>query len=192
MDYCIYSDEEVAGLIASGDQDAEEYLAKKYLPLVKKISRKFFLMGGESEDLIQEGTFGLVSAIRKYSASSGVPFSSFAEICIKNRIISAVKSSSSNKHTPLNAGISLDEIDFDFLPEYTDRSAEEYVIASESRSEFSDYVSGRLSRFEKQVLSLYLDGLSYLDISEKMGKKPKSIDNAIQRIRKKLSDSNKA
>ena len=187
MDYNLLSDEDIVLLIRQGDYEAEEFLTERYIPLVKKISRKFFLIGGEAEDLIQEGTIGLVSAVRKYSSGLNCPFSAFAGTCIKNRIISEVRSSSGARHAPLNSSISLEELDESFFSEFVSGSAEDYLIADENRSELVAYINKKLSRLEKKVLYFYLDGLSYSQIGLKLGKDVKSIDNSVQRIRKKLS-----
>lgn len=187
-DYSNYSDLELFRLASEGQPEAEEFLAKRYLPLIKKCARPFFLVGGDSEDLNQEGTFGLISAIRRFNPELGVSFQSFAEKCITNRIISAIKAASSNKHSPLNSGVSLDDFPGDLFSDAVQCSAEDYVIAAENRSELSSDIYSKLTKFEKSVLTLFLEGLSYREISEKLGKNTKSIDNAVQRIRHKLAE----
>ncbi|MBR0351913.1 MAG: sigma-70 family RNA polymerase sigma factor [Oscillospiraceae bacterium] len=182
------SDEYLQQLASDGDRGAEEILSERYIPVIKKISRTYFILGGDIEDIIQEGTFGLISAIRQYSSDISSSFRSFAVVCIKNRIISAIKSAASNKHNPLNDGIPLEEIESDSFSEYFRRSVEDIVIAKENRHLFIDTVSDTLTIYEKRVLTYYLDGLSYSEISAKLNKDVKSIDNAVQRIRRKLRE----
>ena len=186
MDYNSLTDEYLQHLSSEGNREAEEVLSERYIPFIKKISRTYFIFGGDIEDIIQEGTFGLISAIRQYSSTCNSSFRSFAAVCIKNRIISAIKSAASNKHLPLNDGISLDEIDGDSFSEYFERSVEEIVIEKVNRDRFIETVSSNLTLYEQQVLSLYLDGMSYNEISSHLNKDGKSIDNAVQRIRRKL------
>lgn len=193
FDYEKYTDAELQQAAVSGDRDAEEVLAGRYLKLVRSCARPLFLAGGDSEDLIQEGTFGLLSAIRQYDPSSGTLFSTYAEHCIKMRLYTAIKTASRLKHFPLNDGISLEQLSEDpggqlsALPEYFRRSPEELVLAQESKEELYEAFSQCLSGFEIRVLDLYLDGLSYREIADKLGRSPKSVDNAVQRIRHKLA-----
>ena len=182
------SDEVLQQSALNGDREAEEILSERYIPVIKKISRTYFIFGGDIEDIIQEGTFGLISAIRQYSSDISSSFRSFAVVCIKNRIISAIKSAASNKHNPLNDGIPLEEVELDSFSEYFRRSVEDIVIAKEDRHLFIDTVSDTLTIYEKRVLTYYLDGLSYSEISAKLNKDVKSIDNAVQRIRRKLRE----
>ena len=180
-------------LASSGDREAEETLAGRYLRLVRACARPFFLAGGDSEDLIQEGTFGLLSAIRQYRADVGASFKTFAEHCIRMRLLSAIKSASQLKHFPLNDGVSLEQLSEDpgaqlsAIPEISRRSPEELVLERESKEELYAAFSKCLSRFELKVLDLYLDGLSYREIADILGKSAKSVDNAVQRIRRKLT-----
>ena len=196
MDYAELDDIRLQKLTAAGDRKAEEFLAERYLRLVRICARPFFLVGADSEDLIQEGTFGLLSAIRKYDPVSGASFSTFAEHCIRMRLLSAVKSASRLKHFPLNDGISLEELsedpgaDISTLPELFRHNPEELILAKESREELNAAFSRCLSRFEIKVLDLYLEGLSYREIADRLCKDAKSIDNAVQRIRHKLAREN--
>jgi RNA polymerase sporulation-specific sigma factor len=191
MDYTKEISDEVLWLAASkGDTQAEEQLIKKYNRLVKICSRPFFLAGGDSEDLIQEGMMGLVSAIREYDSEKGTAFRTFAEKCILNRLRSAVKSASRFKHMPLNESLSLESQAFDEGQTFASgivRDPEELIIARETFDEINDMLSDSLSQFEKRVLEYYLLGLSYSEIAENVSKTPKSVDNAVQRIRKKLA-----
>ncbi len=196
VDYARLDDICLQKLAAEGDRDAEDHLAERYLRLVRICARPLFLAGGDSEDLIQEGTFGLLSAIRSYDPDEGVAFKTFAEHCIRMRLLSAIKTATRLKHFPLNDGISLEELsedpsaDISALPELTRHDPERLILAKESREELNEFFSRCLSRNENSVLGLYLEGLSYREIAERLGKTPKSIDNAVQRIRRKLAREN--
>jgi RNA polymerase sporulation-specific sigma factor len=193
MDYAELDDIELQELAISGDRDAEEALAERYLRLVRICARPLFLAGGDSEDLIQEGTFGLLSAIRRFDREDGASFSTFAEHCIRMRLLSAIKSASRLKHFPLNDGISLEQLSEDpgtdilSLPELLRRNPEDLILAKESREELRAAFSRCLSKFEIKVLDLYLEGLSYREIAERLCRDAKSVDNAVQRIRQKLA-----
>jgi len=193
-DYSTLTDSVLQRLASEGNGQAEEQLAMRYSRLVRICARPYFLAGGDSEDLTQEGMLGLLSAIRQFDDSSGASFKTFAEHCIRNRLISAVKSASRQKHTPLNDCVSLEYILSDeaqthaaAFPESFRRTPEEKVLARESEREFYSTFSRCLSEFESQILSLYLEGLSYREIAERTGRTEKSVDNAVQRIRRKLA-----
>ena len=181
--------------VTEGDRTAEEILASRYMQLVRACARPLFLAGGDSEDLSQEGMFGLLSAIREYDPEQGVSFRSFAEHCIRMRLYSAVKSASRMKHQPLNDSMPLEQLSDDpssqlsAAPEMFRRSPEDLVLARESKEELKDLFARCLSKMEKQVLDLFLDGLSYRDIAKILNKDEKSVDNAVQRIRRKLARS---
>lgn len=188
------TDTELQRLAVKGDSSAENELAIRYLRLVRICSRPYFLAGGDSEDLIQEGMMGLLSAIREYNSDMGSSFKNYVELCVKRRVLSAVKSASRLKHAFLNDGVSLEEILSEesrnlsaFSSEAFSRSPEEQVLARESKNDFISTFSRYLSRFEVKVLELYLDGLSYSEIADSCGKTQKSVDNAVQRIRNKLA-----
>lgn len=193
LDYSSLSDEQLQSLSAQGDREAEETLAARYMYLVRSCARPLFLAGGDSEDLIQEGMFGLLSAIRNYKNELGASFRTYAEHCIHMRLLSAVKSASRLKHFPLNDGMSLEQLSEDSnaqlsaIPEALRLSPEKLVLARESKEELYTTFSQCLSKFEKRVLDFYLDGLSYREIGEKLNKEPKAVDNAVQRIRRKLA-----
>lgn len=182
-------------LAASGDRAAEEVLASRYMQLVRACARPLFLAGGDSEDLSQEGMFGLLSAIREYDPAQGVSFRSFAEHCIRMRLYSAVKSAARRKHLPLNESMPLEQLSEDpgsplsAAPEIFRRSPEDMVLARESKEELKTLYARCLSKLEKQVLSLYLEGLSYREIARRLQKDEKAVDNAVQRIRRKLAQS---
>lgn len=191
-----FSDEALQKTANSGNREAEEILTKRYTKLVRMCARPYFLAGGDSEDLIQEGMLGLLSAIREYDSTMNSSFKTYAEVCIKRRIYSAVKSASCLKHTPLNDGLSLDDILSDESPTHAavfartyHRTLEEQVLARESEKEILYTFSQCLSKFEAEILNLYLEGLSYREMAEKTNKQPKSVDNAVQRIRRKLAQT---
>lgn len=189
------SDEALCEKVALGDRVAEETLVMRYNRLVRVCARPFFLVGGDSEDLIQEGMLGLLSAIRSFQTDKAASFRTFAEICIKSRLISAVRAASSGKHSPLNSYISFETPSFDgnsgFVPTMTaglpQINPEELLISREELQEHLDAAKDQLSGFEANVLSYYLEGLSYQEIAAQVNRSPKSVDNAVQRIRRKLS-----
>jgi len=192
--YSNLSDNELLSMVDSGDRIAEDQLALRYTRLVKICSRPFFLVGGDGEDLIQEGMLGLLSAIREFDLSMNTSFKTYAEICVKRRIYSAIKSASRKKHEPLNDMVSLDDVLSDesnsgaaSYGEAYRRTPEEQVLAREGVGEIIQTYSQCLSKFEVEILNLYLSGLSYSEIAEISGKTDKSVDNAVQRIRRKLA-----
>ena len=192
--YSELTDNELQALAVKGDSTAENELSIRYLRLVRICSRPYFLAGGDSEDLIQEGMMGLLSAVREFDPEQGSSFKTYAELCVKRRILSAVRNASRLKHAFLNDGVSLEEIlseESKTLTAYSVepffRAPEEQVLARESKNDFLSSFSRYLSRFEIRVLDLYLDGLSYTEIAEACGKPQKSVDNAVQRIRQKLA-----
>ena len=178
---------------SEGDRASEEALVERYMRLVRSCARPLFLAGGDSEDLIQEGMFGLLSAIRQFEPGVGVRFQTFAEHCIRMRLLSAVRSASRLKHLPLNDGVSLEQLSEDSslqlsaTPDVLRRSPEDTVLARERTEELYAELAQCLSKMEKQVLSMYLEGLSYREIAQRLGKEDKAIDNAVQRIRRKLA-----
>lgn len=195
-DYLVITDEELQSMAVNGDACAQEELIERYSRLVKICARPYFLAGGDSEDLIQEGMLGLLSAIRSYEPESGAAFRPFAEVCIRNRIRQAVRSASRKKHDPLNGGVSLEyvilseeepELSASVQPEWFRRLPEEQVLARESEKEFYSTFSRCLSSFETEVLFHFLDGLSYKQIAVEVGRSEKAVDNAVQRIRRKLA-----
>lgn len=184
------SDEELCALAAKGDSKAEECLVVRYSRMVRVCTRPFFLIGGDREDLIQEGLIGLLSAIRTFDSTRDVKFQRYAETCVTNRLRSVVRSAFSEKHEPLNQAVSLDRSDLSeidpYPPEMTvEETPEDMLIGREERSIYADTLADGLSAFEGKVLRLYLGGLSYSQIAFFTGKQVKAIDNAIQRIRRK-------
>ena len=193
MDYASASDTELLSSLAAGDRVAEEVLAERYMRLVRSCARPLFLAGGDSEDLIQEGMFGLLSAMRQYDPDSGTSFRTFAEHCIRMRLYSAIKSASRLKHLPLNDGVSLEQLSEDSsmqlsaAPDILRCNPEDMVLARERTEELYSELAQCLSGLENRVLVLYLQGLSYREIAFRLGKEEKAIDNAVQRIRRKLA-----
>ena len=151
-----------------------------------------YLIGGENEDLIQEGMIGLFKAVRDYRSDKNSGFYYFAEMCINRQLYSAVKASNRKKHMPLNSYVSLSAKETETGASVSDgllgetRSPEQMVIEGELWKEFRQRLVGKLSKMEKQVLQLYLDGNNYIQIAGLMEKSPKAIDNALQRIRQKI------
>ena len=192
-DYQVLNDAKLQEMAVSGDRTAEEVLVLRYMRLVRSCARQLFLAGGDSEDLIQEGLMGLLSAIRQYDAEGGASFATFAEHCIRHRLLSAIKSASRLKHLPLNDGVSLDELSensqfpVSAIPDILHCDPEDLVLARERTEELYYALAQCLSRMEKQVLSLYLDGFSYREIGLRLNREAKAVDNAVQRIRRKLA-----
>ena len=193
-DYSALSEDRLIELVQQGDNEAGSELSLRYRPLIKKCTRPFFLIGGDEEDLIQEGMMGLVTSMQTYSPDRQCSFKSYAELCIKRRILSAIKAANRQKHMPLNNRLSLDEIysdDEDTIAIIADDryslSPEQQIIREEEIQRLRALAQSLLSSFEKKVLDLYLEGLSYDEIAERTGKRAKSVDSALQRIKKKLA-----
>ena len=189
----VCSDEQLCVQAQKGDRLAEEQLVTGYARLVRIYARPYFLAGGDSEDLLQEGMIGLLSAIREFQAERNVSFRVYALTCIQNRLRSAVRSASRNKHGPLNDSVSLMDALFDsaaYDPQ-TDfqrqEGPEEHLIRREEESRQMEILFDSLSAFERTVLVLYLDGLSRGEIAGRVRKPVKSVENAIQRIRRKIA-----
>ena len=185
-----YSDEQLCALAQQGDRTAEELLVERYFSVVKACSRPYFLAGGDGEDPIQEGMLGLLKAVRSFSSERGVPFEAFARMCIMRRIYSAVSAASAAKHEPLNHSESIAKTPlFDENTETAHAAADPayLVIGAEEHRERLQKLMSLLSAFEARVLALYLDGCSYEEMAAEVGKPVKSVDNAIQRIRRKAA-----
>ncbi len=190
MDFSVFDDEALQRMAARGDRAAEEALITRHLKLVRICSRPFFLAGGDSEDLLQEGTVGLLDAVRQYDPSRSASFQTFAQWCIRNRMLNAIKSASRQKHAPLNDYVPLESSHFDeshSLSIGTARDPEELLIARERLSEIQDHANPFLSALEHRVLDLFLQGLTCGEIAALLERPLKSVENAVQRIRKKLS-----
>lgn len=189
------SDEAIVKLAQEADGAAMEYLLNKYKNFVRTKARSYFLIGADHEDIVQEGMIGLYKAIRDYREEKLKSFHSFAELCITRQIITAIKTATRQKHIPLNNYVSLnrpiydedsDRTLLDVITEDAPTNPEEMLIDREELSVIEGRIGQMLSDLEKEVLVRYMEGKSYADISEEMGRHVKSIDNALQRIKRKL------
>ena len=187
------SDEELLGQIRNGSDHAMECLLERYRDMVRKEARRFFLAGGDEEDLIQEGMIGLFKAVTSYEEGKNASFSSFAYLCVQRQIYTTITAFNRKKHIPLNTAISLfehkdqeDEFSLDEILETPEETPEELLLRKEELKDYYRMIDQNLSKFEKQVMYHYLNGDNYTLIAKKLGKSDKSIDNAIQRIRRKI------
>ncbi len=195
LDYTNMTDNEILELIRSRDDDAMEFLIKKYSFIVKKEIRTMYIIGAETEDLYQEGMIGLFKAIRDFETDKGAVFSTFATLCVKNQIKTAVTTANRKKHQPLNQYISiyssLDEYGVDnetlFIDDGVKTNPEKRILAIENQNELIKTILDNLSKMEIKVLNYYLNGLSYDEIGERINKSNKSVNNALQRIRNKIA-----
>ena len=187
-------DEELIEKTRLGDLEAQNYLLEKYRNLVTMKANKFFLIGAESDDMLQEGMIGLFKAIQSFNLEKNNSFKSFANLCIERQLITAIKTSNRQKHIPLNYSFSLNKSAFDededtSLMEILDSKYVEDPLDTITKKEYFDTIENKinqnLSFFEKKVLKSYIQGESYIDIANKLNSPVKSVDNAIQRIRKK-------
>ncbi|SES08627.1 sigma-70 family RNA polymerase sigma factor [Lachnobacterium bovis] len=193
--YQDFSDEELIEEYKKGDNEVGEYILNKYKPLVRKHANAMFLIGGETDDLMQEGMIGLFKAMRDFDESKNRTFFSFADLCVSRQIYSAVEASNRKKHIPLNNYISFSQNDdvSGFKIEEVLESDENFVnpekilIQKEIINDFYSKLRNNLSDLEKNVLELYLKGDNYVKIAQILNKSPKSIDNALQRIRQKMT-----
>lgn len=193
--YETMTDEEVVALAGNGDLNAQEYLINKYKNFVRAKARTYFLLGGDKEDLIQEGMIGMYKAIRDFRPDKLSSFRAFAELCITRQIITAIKTATRQKHIPLNSYVSLNKPIYD---EDSDRTLldvitgtkitdpEELIISREEFDNIEEKMGELLSSLELRVLMYYLEGKSYQEIAEDLGRHVKSIDNALQRVKRKL------
>jgi RNA polymerase, sigma 30 subunit, SigH len=191
-------DEEIIKRIRNGSKSCMEYLIEKYKPFVRAKARSYFLVGADREDIVQEGMIGLFKAIRDYREDKSMPFRMFAEMCITRQIITAVKTATRQKHIPLNSYVSLNKRIFDddsdktlieMLHGVSISDPEELFISKEDFSDIEHKLLELLSPFEKQVLTMYLSGIAYQDIARQLNRPVKSIDNALQRLKKKIERS---
>lgn len=189
------TDEELVNLVHSGNSEALDFLITKFRHFVRMKARSYFLIGADKEDIIQEGMIGLYKAIRDFRSDKLSSFKAFAELCIIRQIITAIKTATRQKHIPLNSYVSLDKPIYD---EESDRTLmdvltgsgvddpEELIINNEEFLYMEEKMGEVLSELEREVLTLYLDGQSYQEISDKLERHVKSIDNALQRVKRKL------
>jgi RNA polymerase sporulation-specific sigma factor len=193
--YDLKSDEDLVEAVREGDSGALEFLINKYKNFVRAKARSYFLIGADREDIVQEGMIGLYKAIRDFRGDKLSSFKAFAELCITRQIITAIKTATRQKHIPLNSYVSLDKPIYD---EDSDRTLldvicgsrvtdpEELMINKEEFSGLEDKMGEILSDLERRVLMLYLDGRSYQEIAVDLDRHVKSIDNALQRVKRKL------
>lgn len=192
MNYKELTDEELIAQLRAGKTEIADYIMEKYKPLVRKKSNAMYLIGGEPEDLIQEGMIGLFKAVRDYNPEKEVSFFTFAEVCISRQLYSALEASNRKKHIPLNTYISFsnqeetDGVNLEMMVTEQTISPEQMLIEQEGKREFFDKLEEKLSTMERKVLYLYLEGNNYTQIAELLQKAPKSIDNSLQRIRGKI------
>jgi len=189
------SDEEVVSEAQKGNNRAQEYLITKYENFVKSKAKSYFLIGADKEDIYQEGMIGFYKAIRDFKPDKFTSFKAFAEICVTRQIITAIKTATRQKHIPLNTYVSLnkpiyeDESDrtlIDVLSSIAISDPEELIISQEQLKFIEEEIAKVLSELELEVLTSYLDGKSYQEIASDLDRHEKSIDNALQRVKRKL------
>ena len=196
-DFAAYTDEALITALREGDKSAEEALYARYKQVVRSKARTYFLVGADREDIIQEGMIGLYKAVCDYEFDKQASFRAFAELCITRQIISAIKSATRKKHMPLNTYVSLNRSVFegdsertliDMLASTHISDPEKLFIDRENYDAVALHINDSLSKLEKGALSLYLQGYSYQQIADGLGKSTKCVDNAIQRVKKKLEE----
>ena len=191
------SDDELLELINKKDTDALDFLICKYKDLVNSKVNKYFIIGAEKEDIVQEGLIGLYKAIKSFDPEKQNSFKSFANLCIERQLITAIKSSNRQKHMPLNSYLSLNQVayegednDTELIDTFDSKTIEdplETITKREYYARVESTIDKMLSDFEKRVLNRYIKGESYVQIAERLNAPVKSVDNAIQRIRKKAT-----
>ncbi|MED5076374.1 RNA polymerase sporulation sigma factor SigH [Geobacillus stearothermophilus] len=194
-DYKHLEDEQLVTLVHEGDGEALDFLIHKYQNFVRAKARSYFLVGADREDIVQEGMIGLYKAVRDFKGDKLSSFKAFAELCITRQMITAIKTATRQKHIPLNSYVSLDKPIYD---DESDRTLmdvlsgtqvtdpEELIVNREEVDDIELKMAELLSDLERKVLALYLDGRSYQEISEELNRHVKSIDNALQRVKRKL------
>lgn len=202
------TDEELLCRLRDGESAIMDFLMEKYKYLVKNKARTMFILGADTEDLIQEGMIGLFKAVRDYDCGRDASFYTFADLCIARQMYTAIQASGRKKHMPLNSYISIygsvvqddaredgaEVVLVNVLPAGEESNPEELIIDRENVEQLEQNIQKELSPFEKQVLDLYITGMNYVEIAKVLGKDEKSTDNALQRIRtkmKKVLDGNK-
>ncbi len=193
--YNDYLDEELVLIAKEGNYEVQEYIINKYENFVKSKAKSYFLIGADKEDIYQEGMIGLFKAMRDFKADKLSSFKAFAELCITRQIITAIKTASRQKHKPLNTYISINKPLYDEESEKTLEDTlilnktydpEEIVVSKEKLKTLQDEMNESLSSLELEVLTYYLSGKSYHEIAIKLQRQAKSIDNALQRVKRKL------
>ncbi|MGL5649459.1 MAG: RNA polymerase sporulation sigma factor SigH [Clostridium sp.] len=189
------SDEEIVVYAKNGENYAQEYLINKYENFVKSKAKTYFLIGADKEDIYQEGLIGLYKAIRDYNPEKLSSFKAFAELCVTRQIITAIKTATRQKHIPLNTYVSLNKPIYeeesertllDVLAGFKITDPEELVVSQEEMLRIEEKIQENLSSLEQKVLNSYLDGKSYQEIACDLDRQAKSIDNALQRVKRKL------
>jgi RNA polymerase sporulation-specific sigma factor len=191
MENEISTDENLVAQAREGDTYALELLMNRFKPLVKVKANDYFLTGGDMEDLIQEGMIGLYKAFLDFDREKNVKFASFAAICVVRQIQTAIKAASRQKHIPLNSSLSLSgevmgETNFGKIPDNRSVNPETLVLGREAYQSIGDFIHDNLSSLEYNVLSLHISGKSHGQIAEALGKNKKSVDNTLQRVRRKI------
>ena len=187
--YTEYTDEELVELLRQGDTEVMDYLLEKYKFVVRQKARVLYLAGGEADDLIQEGMIGLFKAVRDFQTDKEASFVTFARVCIDRQIYSAIQNSNRQKHQPLNSYVSLNQEDESSpIWELSVENPESIIIDQETTEDLRKRISDYLSPMENKVLDLYLKGKGYVEIGGILNKSPKSVDNALQRIRSKIRE----
>lgn len=190
--YDNYTDEQLIEILRDGDESVTDYLMNKYKELVKIKARSMFILGGDNDDLIQEGMIGLFKAVRDYDTGRDASFHTFAELCISRQMYTAIEAAQRKKHSPLNGYVSIDDEEssdtymYELMSAFSDSNPEEILIDEENVRRLEQKIDKALSTFEKQVLDLRITGLGYVEIAKILGKDEKSADNALGRIKTKV------
>lgn len=197
-DYEKYTDEELIVRIRDGENEISDYIISKYKNLVRGKVKSMYLLGGDMEDLIQEGMIGLYKAIRDYDAGRDASFFTFADICVSRQVFSAIEKDSRKKHGPLNTSISLDvktgdgesgeSILANMISSVTDRNPEDIILSNELIDRVYDFISNQLTNVERQVIELYITGLKIPEIAKVLSRDEKSTDNALWRAKNKIKN----
>lgn len=196
LDYGAMSDEELISALRDGEENVTDYLMDKYKSLVRKKAKTMYILGADTEDLIQEGMIGLFKAVRDFDCGRDASFSTFAQLCVSRQMYTAIEASNRKKHMPLNSYISIynekdkedgsEPILSEVLSSITDRNPEEILIDKDNVNRLVEAITESLSVFEQQVLNLRLTGMGYVEIAKVLGKDEKSTDNALLRIKAKV------
>ena len=179
------NDEQLVLAVKSGDEAAFREIVERYKDMVRKTAGRFFIAGGDREDLIQEGMIGLFEAVRDFDSEREASFSSFARLCVERQILSAIRRASSRKNAPLNDSVPIPEGEEPVLGEVS-VSPEEILVSRETARGLEEELEALLSPFEKKVFRILLQGRGYVEIAKELEVSPKSVDNALQRIKKKM------
>lgn len=193
-EYESMSDEALAKVAKGGDSFAEEFLIRKYIGKVKAKAHFFYIIGGDREDIVQEGMIGIFKAIHNFDESLDVPFTAFMEMCINKQIYTAIEAAGRLKHSPLNTYVSLNDAGkehqstLEMIPASELDQPEAMAVFNDLMEELSKEGNSILSKMEIEVWNLYISGHSYLEIADLLDREPKAVDNALQRIRKKITE----